>query len=211
LLELITVPIMVILPKITSTGLKNPLHGIVVGFVGVSALFYCVNRFLEKSNFHLGEHRVNGIRIFTSAAWSGFILAFIFAIQQFLKATVMFQYPMEEIALGFFSAGGAILFSGLLYRCVIRFVPSFSILIHTAGGNFIVENYSLLKISFLAGIYEAIALPIIVFWTVYPEHQIIAAAIAGMIGGSVGGMLIWIISALFSSSIGWISLKKLTR
>jgi hypothetical protein len=211
LLEFITVPMVVLLSKLTSTGLKNPLHGILVGFVGVSALFYCINRLLDKLDFHLGEYRVRSIHIFTSAFWSGFILALIFAIQQFLKTTVSFDYPAKEIVLGFLSAGGAVLFSGLFYRVVIKFAPFFSVRIHTAGGNFIVENYSLLKISFLAAMYEAIALPILVFWTFYPEHQIIAAAIAGIIGGAVGGMMIWILSVLFSSSIGWISLKKLTR
>jgi hypothetical protein len=211
LLELITVPMVVIIPKITSTDIKNPLHGIVVGFFGVTLLFYCINRLLGKLNIHLGEYRIGSISIFTSALWSSFILALIFVIQQFLKTVLFFNYPIREIAFGFFSAGGAIFFIGVLYRQVIKCVPSLSILIGTEKNSFIVENYSLLKIALLAGTYEAIALPIILLWMNYPEHQIVAAAFTGVIGGFVGGTMIWLLSALFSSAIGWISLKKLTR
>jgi hypothetical protein len=208
LLELITVPIVVIIPKMTNTGLKNPLHGIIIGFIGVTVLLYCINRFLGKLNFHLGEYRISGISIFASAFWSGLILAIIFGIQHYLKAVLRLDYPIMEMASGFFSVGGAMLSSGLIYRAFIRILPFLSIKIDTKDELFIIENYSLLRISLLAGVYEAIALPIILIWTFYPAHQAVAAAITGIVGGLIGGFMIWLLSVLYSASIGWISLCK---
>jgi hypothetical protein len=39
LLEMITVPLVVLLPKVFSIGVKSPLEGALVGFLGVLVLF----------------------------------------------------------------------------------------------------------------------------------------------------------------------------
>jgi hypothetical protein len=208
LLELITVPMVVIAPEIIGLGFKNPIHGIFVGFIGVTVLLYFVNKILARLNIYLGKYRIRGVGILPFALWSGLVLAFIFGIQQILKTINFLDYPSKEIVLGFFSAGGAVLIFGLIYRPVVRVLQFLSIRLVTEDSFLYIVTFPLLRISLLAGIYEAVALPIILIWRFYSIHQIIVSAITGAAGGFAGGLMIWLISFFCSSSISWIIVIK---
>ncbi len=207
LLEAITVPLVVAIPLWTQTAFKNPLHGIVVGFVGIVILFYGLNLLLRKLNIALMEVPVTSISVFASAFWSGVILALIFLIQLNLKSLIPFGYPFKEAILGFFSAGGAIFLAALIYQaCIVRF-PFLAIAIRTSDSMFLVKKISLWRFSLWSGVYESIALPIILLWSFYPRWAVTAAVITGLMGGFAGGGLIWLIS-LKHRRMGFIVLEK---
>ncbi|MGB5216717.1 MAG: hypothetical protein WBN66_00325 [Smithella sp.] len=209
LLEAITVPLVVALPAWTGTGLKNPLHGMVVGFAGVLILFYVINRLLGALRMNLWNSPVIGISIFSSAFWSGLILALIFSIQHVLKYRFPFDYPFKEIIVGFCCAGGAVLICGLIYRIVADRFPFLSINILMSTGAFQVKNFSLWRFSFWAGVYESVALPVILIWSFYPRHQAVVAVITGLAGGIVGGACIWLMAMIFKEP-AFIVLDKVT-
>jgi hypothetical protein len=209
LLEAITVPLVVAMPAWTGTALKNPLHGIVVGFAGVLFLFYIVNRLLGLLRMTLLDDPVIGVSIFSSAVWSGLILALIFSIQYGLKYRIPFEYPLKEVIIGFCCAGGAVFLFGLIYRIVAARLPFLSINIKTTTGGFQVKTFSLWRLAFWSGIYESIALPIILIWTFYPRHQTAVAIFTGLAGGIAGGAFIWLITMVFRKP-AFIILDKVT-
>lgn len=207
LLEMITVPLVILIPQITNSELKNPFHGIVVGIIGIIILFYFLNKILKRLHIPLGNSRVEGISILTSALWSGSILAGIFFIQELLKDVVNIPYPAREIIVGFFSVCGSIFICGTLYRGARRYFPSLSICMKTEKGIYFLHAIPILKTSLLAGVYEAVALPIIVIWMSYPEHQILAGAITGSLGGCIGGSILWFIIYLTEIRL-WVSVQE---
>jgi hypothetical protein len=208
LLEAITVPLVVMLPFWTRTALKNPLHGILVGFAGVMILFYFLNLLMARLNLLLRGAPVTSISVFPSALWSGLILALIFGIQYGLKAMIALAYPIREILLGFLSAGGAIALTGLLYRVSASRWPFLAVKIQTRADVFRMDGFSVRSFSLWSGVYESVALPIILVWTFCAPHQGVAAIATGLAGGLVGGAFIWVASRMVVNSV-WISLKKL--
>lgn len=207
LLEAITVPLVVMLPFWTNTTLKNPLHGILVGFTGVLILFYFLNRLMSKLNIRLMNVPVTGISVFSSALWSGLILALIFGIQYGLKCVIHLVYPIKEIILGFFSAGGAIFLTGLIYRFSVSSLPSLAVKIRTPEGVLRIDDFSLWSFSLWSGLYESVALPIILIWSFCVSHQGFAAVATGLAGGLAGGALIWFASGIVKKP-AWIRLEK---
>lgn len=209
LLEAITVPLVVAIPAWTGTGLKNPLHGMVVGFAGVLVLFYIINRLLGALRLSLWNNPIIGISIFSSAFWSGLVLALIFSIQHVLKLRIPLDYPFKEIIVGFCCAGGAVFLCGLIYRMVVARFPFFGINIRMPAGAFQVKNFSLWRFAFWSGLYESVALPVILIWSFYPRHQAIVAVITGLAGGLTGGACIWLMAMIFKKP-AFIVLDKVT-
>jgi len=192
LLETVTVPLVAGLPVWTGTALKNPLHGMVVGFAGVVLLFCCISLVLGRLNFFLFGKKVTGISICSSAVWGGLLLSFIFIIQHVLSTFIVFGYPFKEMILGFFSAGGAVVFAAALYPAGCFLLPVLKIAVRISGGTLEIRKFSSWRFALWAGIYEGIALPVILLWGFFPENHIPAAIITGLIGGIAGGATVWL-------------------
>lgn len=192
LLETVTVPLVAGLPVWTGTALKNPLHGIFVGFAGVVILFYCISLALDRLNIFIFGKKVTGISIFSSAAWGGLLLLFIFIIQHALQPLIVFGYPFKEIILGFFSAGGAVACTAALYPACCFLLPFLKITIRTSEGMLDIRKFSLWRFALWAGTYEGIALPVILLWGFFPKNHIAVSIITGLIGGITGGATVWL-------------------
>ena len=209
LLELITVPLVVIIPRLTGTTLKNPLHGIAVGFVGIIVLLCCINPFLSRLSINLVGGNIRRISVLSSAFWSALILALIFIFQMIFGFAISFGYPWKEIILGIVSAGGAVFCSSLLYRMLVHILPFLAITIKTTNGLFVIEQFSLIKFSIFAAIYEGVALPIISIWRLVADHEAQTSIITGLAGGIAGALSLWLISSVAVVSFGWITFRQI--
>jgi hypothetical protein len=208
LLELITVPLVVIIPQLTGTTLKNPLHGIVVGFVGIIVLFCCINPFLSRLNINLTENRIRRFSVLSSGFWSSLVLALIFVFQMILGFVIPFSYPWKEIVLGLISAGGAVFCSSLVYRMLVHALPFLAVSIETTEKVFIIERLSLMRFSLFAAIYEGVALPIISAWKLATKHEALISMVTGLSGGMAGALSLWLISLTAAGSFGWIIFRQ---
>jgi hypothetical protein len=208
LLELITVPLVLIIPRLTGTTLKNPVHGIVVGFVGIIVLFCCINPLLSRLNISLMDGKIMRFSVLSSAFWSAFILALIFLFQMILGFVIPFGYPWKEIILGVGSAGGAVFCSSLVYRTFVRALPFLAISIKTSEGLFVIEQFSVMSFSVFAAIYEGVALPIISIWKLATGHAVLASIVTGLSGGIAGAFSLWLISSIVIRSFGWITFRQ---
>lgn len=197
LLEAVTVPLVVALPAWTGTALKNPLHGLVVGFAGVVIVFYCISLALDKLNIFVLGKTVVGIRILASAFWGGLILALIFVLQQALKSMPVVGYPFREMILGFLSVGGAVFICGAVYARCALLIPLLEIQLRTSDGLLAIRKFSLWRFALWAGCYEGIALPIIWASNFYPGHKLVAAILTGFAGGLAGATVIWLMAKIF--------------
>ena len=209
LLELITVPLVVIIPRLTGTALKNPLHGMAVGFVGIIVLFFCINPFLPRLGISLMDGKIRRFSILSSAFWSALILAMIFVLQMILGFVIPFSHPWKEIMLGLASAGGAVFFSILLYRVFVHVLPFLAISIRTTAGLFVIERFSLIRFSVFAAIYEGVALPIISIWKLAAEHVVLTSMVTGLAGGIAGALSLWLISLVAAGSFGWMIFRQI--
>lgn len=209
LLELITVPLVVIIPRLTGTTLKNPLHGVVVGFVGIIILFCCINPFLSRLNISLTDGKIRRFSVLSSAFWSAFILALIFLFQMILGFVIPLSYPWKEIMLGVGSAGGAIFCSSLVYRVSVHTLPFLTISIKTTEGLFVIEQFSLMRFAVFAAIYEGVALPIISIWKLVTQHEVLISMATGLAGGIAGALSLWLFSSVAAVSFGWITFRKI--
>ena len=209
LLELITVPLVVIIPRLTGTTLKNPLHGIAVGFVGIIVLLCCINPFLSRLSINLVGGNIRRISVLSSAFWSALILALIFIFQMIFGFAISFGYPWKEIILGLVSAGGAVFCSSLLYRLLVHILPLLAVTIKTSNGLFVIEQFSLMRFSVFAAIYEGVALPIISIWRLVADHEAQTSIITGLAGGIAGALSLWLISSVAVVSFGWITFRQI--
>jgi hypothetical protein len=209
LLELITVPLVVIIPRLTGTTLKNPLHGIVVGFVGIIVLFCCINPLLSRLNISLMDGKIMRFSVLSSAFWSAFILALIFLFQMILGFVIPFSYPWKEIILGVGSAGGAVFCSSLVYRIFVYALPFLAVSIKTTERLFVIEQFSVMCFSVFAAIYEGVALPIISIWKLVTEYEVLISVVTGLAGGMAGALSLWLFSFVAAVSFGWITFREI--
>lgn len=207
-LELITVPLVVIIPRLTGTTLKNPWHGMVIGFAGIIVLFICINPFLSRLSITLVDGKIRRFSVLSSAFWSAFILTLIFVFQMILGFVIAFSYPWKEIILGVGSAGGAVFCSSLFYRMFVHVLPFLAISIRTTDELYVIEQFSLMKFAVFAALYEGVALPIISIWKLVPEHEVLISMVTGLAGGIAGALFLWMISLIAVGSFGWITFRQ---
>ena len=190
LLEMITVPLVALLPGITSLGVKSPLEGAVVGFIGIVLLFLILNRVLYRLQLKMEEQPVSRISILSPAIWNTLLLALLFAIQHGMNFIHLRSTIIHQIVTGFVSTFGAVFITIFLYQTMGTMFKWSRIAIKTATAAYAVKQFSILPVAVLAGVYEAIALPVILLWQSENSFPVLVAAFTGFTGGVLGSSIV---------------------
>lgn len=190
LLEMITVPLVAGLPGMTSLGVKSPLEGIIVGFAGILLLFFILNRILPFLRWNTGGQVVTGISVFTSSLWNALLLGMLFAIQEVIDSVDIEPLILRQMAAGFISTSGSVLITILLYHLITGRFAAVGIHIRAEAERYAIRRFSILVLSILAGIYEAIALPIILIWQRTDSNPVLISMITGLAGGVTGSSIV---------------------
>lgn len=193
LLEMITVPLVVWLPQVLSLSTKSALEGAIVGFLGIIILFFILNRIIHLLKIKVEDQTVTNISILQPAIWNTLLLALIFGLQKMVALLQINSWLANCIIAGFISAGGAVLITLLLYRFLCMILPPLRITLKTTKRIYWIKSISVFTISLLAGLYEAIALPIILIWQIAETNVTLISALTGVAGGLTGSFIIYII------------------
>jgi hypothetical protein len=200
LLEGVTVPLVVLLARTGGSGPKTPLHGLVVGFVGVAVVLGLINGSLRRVEIQIGDHgRLEWISPLAGAFWSGVILGLLFWFQHLLGGLLAWPYPLGHAVIGFVATAGAFLCAGWVYEIVAARVGLLSIFVRIGGRRLGMTAISVPGIALLAGMYEAVALPIIVVWTFHPSSAMAVSLVSGPLGGMAGGACICLVYNAFKA------------
>ena len=186
LLEMITVPLVVWLPQVSSLQTKSPWQGALVGFLGTVILFFIVNKIIFKLKIQIDNESVTRISILSAAFWSMLLLALIFGIQKIVGAVLIESWILRYMLAGFVSVFGAVSITLALYHLSFRRIVPLRISIKTCSHSYSIKKMSVFIIALLAGSYEAIALPIILLWQKAESNVSLIAAITGIVGGVIG-------------------------
>ncbi|MEI6172454.1 MAG: hypothetical protein WCR01_01780 [Bacteroidota bacterium] len=186
LLEMITVPLVVWLPDLFSVGIKSPLEGAVVGFAGIVVLFLILNRMIGYLHFSFNGDVVTGVSILPAALWNMIFLALIFGFQKVTGLWQIDSWIPRYIFAGFVSVSCAVMVTFVTYQLVYPFFAPLRISIRTAGQRYMVKKISVVRLAFLAGAYEGIALPVILLWQKADAAIPLVAVFTGLAGGMLG-------------------------
>ena len=190
LLEMITVPLVAWLPEVTPIGVKSPLEGAIVGFIGIVILFMILNFVLPRLQIKIEGQSVTGISILTSAMWNMLFLALIFGIQKIFGLVQFRSRVVQEMFSGFVSTFGAIFITLFIYQEMCRNISAIRISIKTTVSKYTLNSFSIITLSILAGTYEAIALPVILIWQRVEVDFILVAVMTGFAGGGLGSGIV---------------------
>jgi hypothetical protein len=197
LLEMITVPLVAWLPQVSSLQTKSPWQGAVVGFIGVALLFLIVNKSIPHLKLHLDRESVMRISILPVALWNMLLLALIFGLQKTVGLIVIESWTLRYLLAGFISVFGAVCITLSVYSISYRYLTPLRISIKTNRYRYSVKKISIVLLAILAGVYEAIALPIILLWQKAGSNVPLFAAITGLVGGVIGcSMIIFLYNRL---------------
>lgn len=187
---MITVPIVAWLPGMTSIGVKSPMEGSVVGFIGTVLLFTILNRLLPALRITIEKQLISGISVLPSAMWSALLLSLLFSIQHAMGFIQIGPEVIQHSMAGFVSTFGSVAITVLIYQVSARFCRICRINIKTAGSMYAVRQFSTLPLAIIAGAYEAIALPVILIWQSADSFQVLVAALTGLAGGILGSSIV---------------------
>lgn len=190
LLEMITVPLVAWLPQVSSLQTKSPWQGAVVGFIGVALLFLIVNKTIPLLKLQFDKDPVLKISILPSALWNMLLLALIFGLQKMVGLMVIESWILRYVLAGFISVFGAVWITFSVYRTSYHYVVPLRISIKTNQYRYSVKKVSVVMLAFLGGVYEAIALPLILLWQQAESNVPLIAAITGFAGGVLGCSII---------------------
>lgn len=190
LLEMITVPLVAWLPQVSSLQTKSPWQGAVVGFIGVALLFIIVNKTIPLLKLQFDKDPVLKISILPSALWNMLLLALIFGLQKMVGLIVIESWILKYTLAGFISVFGAVWITLSAYRISYQHVVPLQISIKTDQHRYSVKKVSVVMLALLAGVYEAIALPLILLWQQAESNVPLIAAITGLAGGVLGCSII---------------------
>lgn len=193
LLEMITVPLVAWLPQISSLQTKSPWQGAVVGFLGVIVLFLILNHTISKLKIRMEGEPVIKISILQAAFWNTLFLSLIFLIQKIAGLWVIDSWIPRYLFAGFFSVFGAVLITLPVYGWAGHYIPLLRISVTTSRYTYSVKRISVMGLALLGGLYEAIALPLILLWQKAESLVPLVAAITGLAGGVVGCSIIAIL------------------
>ncbi len=190
LLEMITVPLVAWIPKVSSLETKSPWQGAVVGFLGIIVLFLILNRIIFNLKVYFNSELVTKISILPAAIWNMILLALIFGIQKIVGLVLINSWILRYLLAGFISVVGAVLITMFIYSIFYKYIAPLRISIITSGNKYSIKKISVFRIAFLAGGYEAIALPIILLWQKAEINVPMIAAFTGISGGIIGSSFI---------------------
>jgi len=190
LLEMITVPLVAWLPQISSLQTKSPWQGAVVGFLGIIVLFFILNSAIPRLHIKINNETLMKISVLPAALWNTFLLALIFGIQKITGMLSIEPWIPRYLLAGFVSVFGAVLITFSLYRPVSQALSFLKLSVKTTQHLYTIRKISVLVPALLAGIYEAIALPVILLWQKAESNVPVMAAITGLAGGVIGCSLV---------------------
>jgi len=190
LLEMITVPLVAWLPQVSSLQTKSPWQGAVVGFIGVALLFLIVNKTIPQLKLQIESEPVLKISILPVALWNMLLLALIFGLQKIVGLIVIESWILRYVLAGFISVFGAVWITLSAYRISYKYMAPLRISIKTNRHCYSIKKNSIVMLALLAGVYEAIALPLILLWQKAESNVPIIAAITGLVGGVLGCSII---------------------
>jgi len=211
LLEMITVPIVAWLPGISFLRVKSPLEGAVVGFAGIVLLFLILNRFLPGLRLQIEEQIVNGISILTSALWNALLLALLFGIQHAMSFIHIRSMVFQQMVTGFTSTFGSVFITIFIYHNSYKIFTFCKITLQTTTSLYAVRQFSILQFAVLSGVYEAIALPVILVWQSVNSFPVLTAAITGFTGGVLGSSIVVFCYNHFRTPRISLFLEKITK
>ena len=190
LLEMITVPLVAWLPQVSSLQTKSPWQGAVVGFIGVALLFMIVNKTIPQLKLQIESEPVLKISILPVALWNMLLLALIFGLQKIVGLIVIESWILRYVLAGFISVFGAVWITLSVYRISYKYMTPLRISIKTNRHRYSVKKNSIVMLALLGGVYEAIALPLILLWQKAESNVPVIAAITGLVGGVLGCSII---------------------
>ena len=197
LLEMITVPLVAWLPQVSSLQTKSPWQGAVVGFIGVALLFLIVNKTIPKLKLQIESEPVLKISILPAALWNMLLLALIFGLQKMVGLIVIESWILRYVLAGFISVFGAVWITLSVYSISYNYFTPLRISIKTNRHRYAVKKVSVVILALLSGVYEAIALPLILLWQKAESNVPLIAAITGLAGGIIGcGIIIFLYNRL---------------
>jgi hypothetical protein len=209
LLEAVTVPLVVWLPTLETGGMGILLLGAIVGFAGVVVVVYALNTLTRWLSFRFAAGRIVRLSVFTSAFWGGITLTLLFAFQALFAPIIALPFPWRDIVLGFISTSLGVLCLGYLYRTVVRRANVLTVVIRTDNGRYALRSFSEATFAGLAGIYEAVAVPLINLWFQSDGDPVFMSAITGATGGLAGGLVIWLIARSVRAPFATIRVRPL--
>lgn len=180
---MITVTLVAWLPQVSSLQTKSPWQGAVVGFLGVVILFFIVNKMISKLKIQIDGQITTKVSILPAAIWNTLLLALIFAIQKIVGLVMIDSWVPRYMLAGFVSVFGAVLITLAIYQMTYNKIKFLRISITTRLHNYSIKTISITIIALIGGIYEAIALPIILIWQKAQVNVPLIAAITGFTGG----------------------------
>jgi hypothetical protein len=190
LLEMITVPLVAWLPQVSSLQTKSPWQGALVGFIGVALLFLIVNKTIARLSLQIDSEPVLKISILPAALWNMLLLALIFGLQKIVGLFGIESWILRYVLAGFISVFGAVWITFTGYGISYQYVGPLRISIKTNQHRYSVKKVSVVMLALLGGVYEAIALPLILLWQKAESNVPLIAAITGLAGGIIGCSII---------------------
>ncbi|NQV19762.1 MAG: hypothetical protein HQ534_14635 [Armatimonadetes bacterium] len=212
LIEILTVPFVVAPFYIfKEETFKNPLHGIVIGFLSIIVLFSSLNIFIQKLDIKIAYHKIVAIFVFPSAIWNSLLLSLLFLVQNYIANVLNLKIIYNQIIFGFMSVFITVGLICFLYNFLSNKIPLCSIKIKTEKSILIINKLSVFSIAIFAGLYECIAYPIIHIWRYFHSHQILISVFSGAAGGIIGASIICIIYNYFHKPVLWIKIAEKTE
>lgn len=187
---MITVPLVVWLPDLLSVGIKSPVEGAVVGFAGIVILFLILNRMISRLGLRLDGFLVTGISILPAALWNMIFLAMIFGVQKVTGLIHIDSWILRNIFAGFVSVSCAVVITFFTYQFVYPFFDLLRISIRTEGHRYCIKKFPVIRLAILGGVYEGIALPVILLWQNADSAVPLVAALTGLAGGMLGSTIV---------------------
>jgi hypothetical protein len=168
-------------------------YGIGIGFIGTLVVCLMLNYMaFRRIKIRLNNaHIMRVIRPFVVALWGGLLLAVIFWIQQCVAGLLAFSFVVNLMIVGFVSATGGLIITGVIYLLTIKALPHLGIQLVTTKKRFLLVKVPIGTFAVLVGLYEGLAAPILQRWElVPPQHKVLIALLVGFLGGALASLIV---------------------
>ncbi len=211
LFEGLAVPLVAALSGVDGASApKQPGHGCVAGFLAMFVALILANRWLVRLGVPLYGGVLARIEPLAAAIWNALFLEAIFTMQRLVRQIMPDDGGVAGDAfLGFLSVSGALLFVGLSYRLVVRVARAAAIGVRSDDGvRYRLAAFTEWQWALYAGLYEALAFPIINLWQSVQAFKVPVAIITGVTGGFVAA---WIVRIIYNRIPRWRCGFRFTR
>lgn len=168
------------------------IYGMSIGFIGVLAICLVLNYIaFRKIRVHLNNAIIMRVtHPFVIGLWGGVLLAIIFWIQQCIGSILALSSIANLMIFGFASAAGGIIVTSVLYLLAVNVISRTGIQIITTEQRFLLAKVPIISFAMLVGLYEGLAMPIFQRWQLVPQHKVLIALLAGVLGGALSSFIV---------------------